>query len=171
MSCADMVVRKYYSKWLTFCKSLNNSKEDGQDMLQDLLTELHIKGRIESLACSGEDDRAIDLYMHRMIKTRHISNHRRQKIEIVRGFLPDWIADQAPNEETAYGRQYEQVDVYIDWLHEYETELMKLSKMPGFSVRVYSEITGLSVKTVRNDIRNAKKKIKAYVLNTTKNQE
>ena len=169
MTCIDVAINKHYARWLSHCRGLKKNQEDGEDLLHDILTELHTKGRIEQLACEQEG-KGIYTYVCRMIWTRHIDDVKRMKIEVVRGMNTDWVADTTPEEEPA-SWMLEQTDIYVSWLTDYEVELIEFSKMPGFSTRMVSRLTGITARVIATDLRNAKKKLKQYVHNTTKNKE
>lgn len=61
---------------------------------------------------------------------------------------------------------YENIDLMIRRLDEYEAELIRLWSMPGFKYSECSEVTGISVPLLQRQVHDAIKKLKRYVHNS-----
>lgn len=156
--CLEVEINRHYSKWRSISIRLLKDKEDGEDLLQSILCDLLQNDKARYIACEQEVKGSLFYYVCRSLWNRALTYKQKQKDRPISiDQLPELIEED--NEIVNNGEKF---DVVINWLTDYQIQLIELKAVHGLTISEISRETKLPRSTLTTDIHRAMKLIKKY---------
>lgn len=157
MDCLEIEIVKNYETWKSHAIGLTRSKVEGEELLHKVLESVMTSGNARIIACEHERKGTLKYYVDRAIwltfQTQRVRKKQHINIDEVREIRDDGINFDLAGEH---------FDVLINWLSEYERELLKMYITEGFQMKSAAQEMGICRKRLSNEIKKAAKKLFKY---------
>jgi DNA-directed RNA polymerase specialized sigma24 family protein len=166
MTCLNEEIQKHYKIWRDYAVRRKRSKNEGEELLHDILDRIIQSGTAEKIACEQERKGSLFYYVNRWIFLETMPGKRKQTIIEYRDYI-----EEPPDDITELPLKSEQIDVLVNWLTPYQMELIELRRQHGFQMNTLQKITGIGRTTLKKDLDEAINLLKQYTGNATPESE
>lgn len=156
------IVAKHHKEWVSVVRSWGMG-EISEDLVQEMYIKLHDRVNVDKIIIDGHVNKFfIYVVLRNMFNDYHRERQKVEKVRIGTGF--DILDDETPTEQCeAFDKMVECVLEAMRDIEWFDKEMLLLYAKTDLSMRDIQKNTNISVTTVFNSIKNARKEIKERV--------
>ena len=156
--CLEIEINRHYAKWRSISIRLLRDKDEGEDLLQSILCDILENDKARYIACQQEVKGSLFYYVCRSLWNRAMTMKKKQKDHLISiDKMPELTAEDS--EKVNHGEKF---DVVVNWLTDYQIQLIELKAVHGLTINEISRETKIHRSVLDNDLKKAMKLIKKY---------
>lgn len=159
LDCLDKKINEHYKTWLSHARGLTRDRDASYELLHTVLDSVINSGKAREIACREDRSESIKYYVDRAIWLRFFTDKANKRRHV---YLEEMLIERA-NTPTEYHIEGEHLDILLNWLTEYERELILTYTTKGFTYVMAAEVLGMDRTKLKRDIDKAIKQLRKYV--------